>query len=121
MATLTDDSELLEKMSPLLRGTVALETHRSWLSRVWYFADFVNRHATANGLALGRADAGADDAEVQMGARLQVRRVAAESAPRRGRAPRPPPRPLREDPAGHSAAVRLRRESLGVGLGLGLS
>ena len=33
MATLTDDSELLEKMSPLLRGTVALETHRSWLSR----------------------------------------------------------------------------------------
>ena len=50
MATLTDDSELLEKMSPLLRGTVALETHRSWLSRVWYFADFVNRHATANGL-----------------------------------------------------------------------
>ena len=32
------DALLLERMSPLLRGTVALEAHRNWLDRVWYLS-----------------------------------------------------------------------------------
>lgn len=32
------DAQLLERMSPLLRGTVALEANRKWLDRVWYFS-----------------------------------------------------------------------------------
>jgi|EP00966_Prymnesium_polylepis_P088324 hypothetical protein len=34
----SDDSELLRKMSPLLQGTVALASNKRWLDRVWYFA-----------------------------------------------------------------------------------
>ena len=30
------DTEILERMSPMLRGVVALEAHRPWLRRVWY-------------------------------------------------------------------------------------
>ena len=34
---LSDDSDLLNKMSPLLQGTVALAANYKWLEKVWYF------------------------------------------------------------------------------------
>jgi len=33
----TDDTELLAKMSPMLQGTVALASNKRWLDRVWFF------------------------------------------------------------------------------------
>ena len=36
MYKVSGDTEILERMSPLLRGVVALEAHRPWLRRVWY-------------------------------------------------------------------------------------
>ena len=33
----TDDSELLQRLSPLLQGTVALAANKRWLDHVWYF------------------------------------------------------------------------------------
>ena len=36
---LNDDSDLLDKMSPLLQGTVALAANQKWLNTVWYFRD----------------------------------------------------------------------------------
>ena len=34
---LNDDGDLLDKMSPLLQGTVALAANRKWLEQVWFF------------------------------------------------------------------------------------
>lgn len=39
---LNDDGELLDKMSPLLQGTVALAANKRWLDVVWYFRDIGN-------------------------------------------------------------------------------
>jgi hypothetical protein len=36
MYRVSGDTEILERMSPMLRGVVALEAHRPWLRRVWY-------------------------------------------------------------------------------------
>ena len=36
MYRISGDTEVLERMSPMLRGVVALEAHRPWLRRVWY-------------------------------------------------------------------------------------
>lgn len=36
---LNDDCELLDKMSPLLQGTVALAANHKWLNTVWYFRE----------------------------------------------------------------------------------
>lgn len=36
---LNDDCDLLDKMSPLLQGTVALAANHKWLNTVWYFRD----------------------------------------------------------------------------------
>jgi len=36
---LNDDSELLNKMSPLLQGTVALAANKQWIDKIWYFRD----------------------------------------------------------------------------------
>ena len=36
MYKVSGDTEILERMSPMLRGVVALEAHRPWLRRVWY-------------------------------------------------------------------------------------
>ena len=36
MYRVSGDTEILERMSPMLRGVVALEAHRPWLQRVWY-------------------------------------------------------------------------------------
>ena len=32
---LNDDSELLDKMSPLLQGTVALAANKQWIDKIW--------------------------------------------------------------------------------------
>ena len=36
---LNDDTELLEKMSPMLQGTVALAAANKWLDHIWFFRD----------------------------------------------------------------------------------
>ena len=36
MYRVSGDTEILERMSPMLRGVVALEAHRPWMKRVWY-------------------------------------------------------------------------------------
>jgi len=36
MYRISGDTEILERMSPMLLGVVALEAHRPWLRRVWY-------------------------------------------------------------------------------------
>lgn len=43
---LNDDGDLLDRMSPLLQGTVALAANKKWLDVVWYFRGIQN---TANG------------------------------------------------------------------------
>ena len=35
---MSDDSELLSKMSPMLQGTVALTSNKKWLDRVWFLS-----------------------------------------------------------------------------------
>ena len=34
---LNDDGELLDRMSPLLQGTVALAANRKWIEQIWFF------------------------------------------------------------------------------------
>ena len=34
---ITDDTELLDRLSPLLQGTVALAANKRWLDKVWFF------------------------------------------------------------------------------------
>lgn len=36
---LNDDGDLLDKMSPLLQGTVALAANKKWLDHIWFFRD----------------------------------------------------------------------------------
>lgn len=43
---LNDDGDLLDRMSPLLQGTVALAANKKWLDVVWYFRGIQN---TSNG------------------------------------------------------------------------
>ena len=38
-AQFSDDGDLLDKMSPMLQGTVALAANRKWLNHVWFFRD----------------------------------------------------------------------------------
>jgi hypothetical protein len=38
----TDDGDLLDKMSPMLQGTVALAANRKWLNHIWFFRDVEN-------------------------------------------------------------------------------
>jgi len=38
MSRMAGDSDLMGRMSPLLRGTVALEAHAAWMSHVWYLS-----------------------------------------------------------------------------------
>ena len=42
MYRVSGDTDLLERMSPMLRGVVALEAHRPWLKRVWYLDPHMN-------------------------------------------------------------------------------
>ena len=36
---LNDDGELLDKMSPLLQGSVAMVANKKWLDHIWFFRD----------------------------------------------------------------------------------
>ena len=44
---LNDDADLLDKMSPLLQGTVALAANKLWIDQIWYFR---NLETTRSGI-----------------------------------------------------------------------
>jgi len=52
----SDDGDLLDKMSPLLQGTVALAANRKWLERVWYLRELTEKpNAGSSDLVAGLA------------------------------------------------------------------
>lgn len=45
---LNDDTELLNKLSPLLQGTVALEANKKWIVSIWFFRELWNTRDGVN-------------------------------------------------------------------------